>query len=180
MSFDALPLYTFTLIYSMQTLKMTKSVAADGLNGRVINLMSTDVAHFDYSMYFVHLLWKGPIELAIFGYLIYLEIGFYGWIGLGFILCFVPMQCKFALTLACMSAWLHAWCDSEIDVLISFAFTRHETNWFACVQYGWAKWRPRIACGRPNAPTSEWKSWMKLFKAYKWSKCMRGRCHLPS
>lgn len=56
--------------------------------------MSTDVACFDYSVYFVHLLWKGPIELAVFGYLIYLEIGFYGWIGLGFILCFVPIQCK--------------------------------------------------------------------------------------
>lgn len=73
---------------------MTKSVAADGLNGRVINLMSTDVAHFDYSMYLMPFLWKGPIELALFGYFIHLEIGFYGWIGLGFILGFVPIQSK--------------------------------------------------------------------------------------
>lgn len=82
------------LIYR-KTLKITKSMTPDGLNGKIINLMSTDVQPFDQSMFYIHLLWKGPVELLLFGYLIYREIGFYGWIGCGFILCFVPIQCKF-------------------------------------------------------------------------------------
>lgn len=78
-----------------QALKLTKSVSIDGLNGQVINLMSNDVARFDVTMGFVHDLWKGPIELALLGYFIYREIGFYGWIGIGFLLCFIPLQSKF-------------------------------------------------------------------------------------
>lgn len=54
--------------------------------------MSNDVARFDVTMGFVHDLWKGPIELGVLGYFIYREIGFYGWIGIGFLLCFIPLQ----------------------------------------------------------------------------------------
>lgn len=71
-----------------------KSVTIEGFNGKVINLMSTDVAHFDYCMFYIHLLWKGPVEILVFGYFIYKEIGYYGWIGIGFILCFVPIQSR--------------------------------------------------------------------------------------
>lgn len=56
--------------------------------------MSNDVARFDVTMGFVHDLWKGPIELGLLGYFIYREIGFYGWIGIGFLLCFIPLQSK--------------------------------------------------------------------------------------
>ncbi|XP_037030669.1 multidrug resistance-associated protein 4-like [Bradysia coprophila] len=80
-----------SLIYK-KALKLTKSVSIDGLNGQVINLMSNDVARFDVTMGFVHDLWKGPIELGLLGYFIYREIGFYGWIGIGFLLCFIPLQ----------------------------------------------------------------------------------------
>lgn len=64
----------------------------NGLNGLVINLMSFDSYRFDGTVTLLHYLWKGPIEVAVFGYFLYLEIGFYGWIGVGFILCFVPIQ----------------------------------------------------------------------------------------
>ncbi|KAJ6637207.1 putative multidrug resistance-associated protein lethal [Pseudolycoriella hygida] len=80
-----------SLIYK-KALKLTKSVSIDGLNGQVINLMSNDVARFDVTMGFVHDLWKGPIELGLLGYFIYREIGFYGWIGIGVLLCFIPLQ----------------------------------------------------------------------------------------
>lgn len=66
----------------------------DGLNGQVINLMSNDVARFDVTMGFVHDLWKGPIELVLLGYFICREIGIYGLTGIGFVLCFLPIQSK--------------------------------------------------------------------------------------
>lgn len=64
----------------------------NGLNGLVINLMSFDSYRFDGTITLLHYLWKGPIEVVVFGYFLYLEIGYYGWIGVGFILCFVPIQ----------------------------------------------------------------------------------------
>lgn len=56
--------------------------------------MSTDVIRFNNSMVFLHNLWKGPLEMAVFSYFLYREIGYYGFIGMGFILCFVPIQSK--------------------------------------------------------------------------------------
>lgn len=64
------------------------------MSGQVINLMSNDVARFDLVVGFVQDLWKGPIELFLLGYFIYREIGYYGWIGIGFLLCFIPIQCN--------------------------------------------------------------------------------------
>lgn len=82
------------LYYIWQALKLTKSAAVDGLNGQVINLMSNDVARFDVTMGFVHDLWKGPVELVLMGYFIYREIGYYGLTGIGFLMCFLPIQSK--------------------------------------------------------------------------------------
>lgn len=75
-----------------QVLKITKSYPIVGINGQVVNMMSFDANRFENLMTFSHYLWKGPIELIIFGYFLYMEIGYYGWIGIGFILCFVPLQ----------------------------------------------------------------------------------------
>lgn len=66
-----------------------------GLNGKVINLMSFDSYRFDGIIALLHYLWKGPIEVVVFGYFLYLEIGYYGWIGIGFILCFIPIQSEY-------------------------------------------------------------------------------------
>lgn len=69
-------------------------MSVNGLNGLVINLMSFDAYRFDNAMTLFHYLWKGPIEVIVFGYFLFLELGYYGWIGVGFILCFVPIQSK--------------------------------------------------------------------------------------
>lgn len=66
----------------------------DGLNGQVINLMSNDVARFDQTIAYLHDLVKGPVELTMMGYFIYREISFYGLIGVGFLLCVIPIQSK--------------------------------------------------------------------------------------
>lgn len=80
--------------FRFQILKLRKSQSTEGLNGRVINFLSFDVVRFNNLMAFFHYLWKGPVEMIIFGYFIYQEIGYFGFIGVGFILCFVPIQSK--------------------------------------------------------------------------------------
>lgn len=79
------------MIYK-KLLRLTKSVAVDGLNGQVINLMSNDVARFDQVLLFIHTLWKGPVELLLMAYYIYREIQLYGLIGVVLLLCFLPIQ----------------------------------------------------------------------------------------
>ncbi|KFB46271.1 hypothetical protein ZHAS_00014256 [Anopheles sinensis] len=64
----------------------------EGLSGTVINLMANDVSRFDYAVIFFHDLWKGPVELVIVAVLVYLEIGWAGLIGIGFLLLFIPIQ----------------------------------------------------------------------------------------
>lgn len=66
----------------------------DGLNGQVINLISNDVATLDYATCFLQELWVGPVEAIIMGYFIYQEIEFYGLIGIGVIVLFIPLQGK--------------------------------------------------------------------------------------
>lgn len=77
-----------------QILKMPKSSQADGLQGKVINLLSNDLGKFDLALAFIHDLWKGPLEVFLLGYLTYREIGYSGIVGILFILAFVPMQCE--------------------------------------------------------------------------------------
>lgn len=79
------------LLYK-KTLSFSKSAMVDGINGRLINLLSNDLGKFDIAMCFVHDLWKGPAEAILLGYFIYLEIGIAGIIGMAFLLSFIPLQ----------------------------------------------------------------------------------------
>lgn len=82
------------LIYQ-KTLKLTKSTIEDGLNGKVINIMSNDLAKFDTGLAFLHDIWKGPLETIIFAYFIYLELDIFGLVGVAFLVLFVPLQGMF-------------------------------------------------------------------------------------
>lgn len=73
---------------------MSKSSQVDGLEGRVINLISNDFSKFDIALCFLHDLWKGPLEVFLLGFLSYREMGVSGLVGIIFILSFVPIQCK--------------------------------------------------------------------------------------
>lgn len=151
--------FLFFFFSILQALRLTKSHAVDGLNGQVINLMSSDVIRFNNSMVFLHNLWKGPLEMVVFSYFLYQEIGYYGFIGIGFILCFVPIQSK------CWQINFGMWCEF-IDLSICFHF-----------QYAWVKWRQHFVCLRPDEPIDVFALWMKSFKAYKLSRCTHGRRH---
>ncbi|XP_055302412.1 probable multidrug resistance-associated protein lethal(2)03659 [Sitodiplosis mosellana] len=80
-----------SMVYS-KVLKMRKSSALNGSSGKVINLLSFDTYRFDTAVSLLHHLWKGPIEVLIFGYILYNELDYYGWIGVAFIMCFIPIQ----------------------------------------------------------------------------------------
>lgn len=56
--------------------------------------MSSDVTLFDHAFLFqcIHFLWKGTLELFIFGCMIYREMRFCGLFGLGLIVSLVPLQ----------------------------------------------------------------------------------------
>lgn len=78
---------------SLQSLRLTKSTTAtDGLSGKILNLLSNDVGKFDIALAFIHDLWKGPMEALLLGYFIYIEIGYSGLLGMGFLLSFIPLQ----------------------------------------------------------------------------------------
>lgn len=75
-------------------LRLTKSMGVDGLNGQVINLMANDVTRFDLAAAFTDCLWKGPVMLVLISYFIYLEIGWFAFIGVGMLIVSLPVQCK--------------------------------------------------------------------------------------
>lgn len=80
------------LIYN-KSLKLTKSTTAgEGLNGKILNLLTNDVGKFDIALAFIHDLWKGPMESLLLGYFIYIELGFAGLLGMAFLLSFIPLQ----------------------------------------------------------------------------------------
>ncbi|XP_062563883.1 ATP-binding cassette sub-family C member 4-like [Armigeres subalbatus] len=80
------------LIYN-KSLKLTKSTtASEGLNGKILNLLTNDVSKFDIALAFIHDLWKGPMESLLLGYFIYMELDFAGLLGMAFLLSFIPLQ----------------------------------------------------------------------------------------
>ena len=58
----------------------------------MVNLLSNDVNRFDFSPFFIHYLWCGPLQMAIIMYLTYQSIGNATFVGGALILAFVPLQ----------------------------------------------------------------------------------------
>lgn len=73
-------------------MSLPKSAVSEGLNGKVINLLSNDLARFEIALAFFHDIWKGPMEALLFTYFIYQEIGAGAIIGIAFLLSFIPLQ----------------------------------------------------------------------------------------
>lgn len=77
-----------------KSLSLKKSAMAEGLNGQMINILSNELSRFDYTLCFLYDCWKGPLELLLFGYFIYQQIGVAAFAGIAFITLFVPLQSK--------------------------------------------------------------------------------------
>lgn len=101
-TFHPLILYIFEIGTSMRigcsgliyekAMSLPKSAVSAGLNGKVINLLSNDLARFEIALAFVHDIWKGPMEALLFTYFIYQEIGIGAIVGIAFLLSFIPLQ----------------------------------------------------------------------------------------
>lgn len=79
------------MIYE-KTLRLTKSQADDGENGRIINLLSNDQLKIDIAIQVLHYILKGPLEASLFAIVIYMEIGVAALVGFIFLISFVPLQ----------------------------------------------------------------------------------------
>lgn len=79
------------LIYK-KALRIAHSMAKDGQNGRIINMLSSDLARFEMAFTFLHEIWEGPLQLVLFSVVIYMQIGVFGVFGVVFMLAFIPLQ----------------------------------------------------------------------------------------
>lgn len=81
------------LIYQ-KTLRLTKSLADDGENGKIINLLTNDLDKIDMALLVLHDVAKGPLEALVFFIVVYIEIGVSAVVGMVFLVSFVPLQGK--------------------------------------------------------------------------------------
>lgn len=80
-----------SLVYR-KSLRLSKTALGQTTVGQVVNLLSNDVNRFDVALIFAHQLWIGPLETIIVAYLMYLQIGISAFIGVAFLLMFIPLQ----------------------------------------------------------------------------------------
>lgn len=63
--------------------------------GRLVNLLSNDIARFDFSFMFLHYLWIVPIQAAVVLYFLYEAAGYAPFVGLfGVVIIILPLQGK--------------------------------------------------------------------------------------
>ena len=58
----------------------------------MVNLLANDVNRFDFSPFFIHYLWCGPLQMAIVLWIMYFSIGPAAFVGGALIIAFVPLQ----------------------------------------------------------------------------------------
>lgn len=97
-------LFMFKSIYKMRVacsgliyqkaLRIPKSSSEDGQTGKIINLLSNDLAKFDEGLIQIHDLWGSPLRAVIFFTFIYMEIGSSSFVGLLFLAGFIPIKSR--------------------------------------------------------------------------------------
>ncbi|XP_014088878.3 probable multidrug resistance-associated protein lethal(2)03659 isoform X1 [Bactrocera oleae] len=79
------------LIYR-KALRLNRTALGGTTTGQVVNLISNDVGRLDTSIMHIHVLWVGPIEIAVVAVLMYREIGIASLFGVAVMLLFIPLQ----------------------------------------------------------------------------------------
>uniref|UniRef100_A0A336K3I0 CSON002942 protein n=1 Tax=Culicoides sonorensis TaxID=179676 RepID=A0A336K3I0_CULSO len=80
-----------SIIYR-KVLRLTKNALERSSIGQVVNLLSNDVARFEYAVTFLHYLFIGPLEVIVITIILYREIGISILFGVCFMILFVPLQ----------------------------------------------------------------------------------------
>lgn len=77
-----------------KALRLSQTALGETALGKVVNLLSNDVGRFDLVSMFIHSMWSAPLMAIIVGYLLWLEAGWAGMIGILVVFVVVPLQCK--------------------------------------------------------------------------------------
>uniref|UniRef100_A0A336M8S7 CSON013802 protein n=1 Tax=Culicoides sonorensis TaxID=179676 RepID=A0A336M8S7_CULSO len=80
-----------SMIYR-KSLRLTKNALGNTTAGQVVNLLSNDVGRFDTSILFIHYLWISPLEIIAVTVILYYQIEWSVFAGVGFLLAFMPLQ----------------------------------------------------------------------------------------
>ncbi|KAK5647088.1 hypothetical protein RI129_005552 [Pyrocoelia pectoralis] len=79
------------LIYR-KALKLSRTALGESAAGKVVNLLSNDVSRFDVASVFIHHMWVAPTTALVVLYLLWIEAGYCGLIGMIPIFLICPLQ----------------------------------------------------------------------------------------
>ena len=82
---------TTALVYR-KVLSMSSKAVSETTTGKLVNLISNDTERFDQTTPFLHFLVIGPIKVLVVAYLVYLQLGYSGVIGVAVCTLLAPMQ----------------------------------------------------------------------------------------
>ncbi|KAG4077286.1 hypothetical protein HA402_009915 [Bradysia odoriphaga] len=80
-----------SIIYR-KALRLSQTALGETALGKVVNLLSNDVGRFDIVSMFLHSMWSAPLMAIIVGYLLWIEAGWAGMIGILVVFVVVPLQ----------------------------------------------------------------------------------------
>lgn len=80
-----------------KALKLSTASLVDVTNGKIVTLMTKDVALFDSAIVLAHDVWIGVIQVIIMTYVMYQHIGVSAIFGVGFLIVLIPIQCKYVI-----------------------------------------------------------------------------------
>ncbi|GAB0087983.1 hypothetical protein DMENIID0001_023560 [Sergentomyia squamirostris] len=76
-----------------KALRLSRTALGDTAPGKIVNLLSNDVNRFDLVSVLIHMMWASPLVAMIVGYLLWLEVGWAGFVGIVVVFTVVPLQC---------------------------------------------------------------------------------------
>nr|CAD7452465.1 unnamed protein product [Timema tahoe] len=79
-----------------QSLRLSRAALGETATGKVVNLLSNDVARFDLVFLMFHSLWLGPLVTVVIAYIIWQEAGVPGLVGVVVVLLVLPTQAYLA------------------------------------------------------------------------------------
>ena len=80
-----------SLIYR-KSLRLSSTALGDTAPGKIVNLLSNDVSRFDVVSVFIHSLWLAPLLSIIIGYILWMEVGYAGLVGIAIVFIVTPIQ----------------------------------------------------------------------------------------
>ena len=84
--------YNLNLLKLITLIFYKANVLFVDFSGQMVNLLSNDVNRFDYSAFFIHYFWVGPIQLLIVMFITWKTVGPACFVGGALIVAFVPLQ----------------------------------------------------------------------------------------